>query len=114
MSNSGLMGSSPKFRAVLDKENTVASANCTVLIQEETSTGKEQLYRKNLALRDAVDRDSMFQEIVGPSEPLKAVLARIAKVAPTDSTVLITGETGTGKELTARAVHKQSRRSGRA
>jgi transcriptional regulator with GAF, ATPase, and Fis domain len=54
----------------------------------------------------------MFEEIVGTSRPLKAVLSRIAKVAPTDSTVLITGETGTGKELIARAVHKRSQRTG--
>src|ERR1700729_1213939 len=99
---------------VLDKVSTVASANCTVLTQGETGTGKKQSYRENLALRDEVDRDSMFEEIVGPSKPLKTVLARIAKVAPTDSTVLITGETGTGKELIARAVHRRSRRSGRA
>jgi len=56
----------------------------------------------------------MFEEIVGTSGPLKAVVSRIAKVAPTDSTVLITGETGTGKELFARAIHKRSKRSGRA
>ncbi len=55
----------------------------------------------------------MFKEIVGASKPLKDVLSRIAKVGPTDSTVLITGETGTGKELIARAVHKRSQRSGR-
>src|SRR5580765_2470231 len=65
-----------------------------------------------MSLRDEVDRASMFEEIVGTSMPLKAVQSRIAKVAPTDSTVLITGETGTGKELIARAVHKRSRRSG--
>jgi DNA-binding NtrC family response regulator/signal transduction histidine kinase len=75
---------------------------------------KERLYRENLALRDEVDRTSMFEEIVGSSEALNTVLSRIAKVAPTDSTVLIAGETGTGKELIARAVHKRSRRSGRA
>src|SRR5689334_24205549 len=75
---------------------------------------KDRLYQENIALRDEVDRASMFEEIVGTSRPLKAVLSRIAKVAPTDSTVLITGETGTGKELIARAVHKRSRRSGRA
>jgi DNA-binding NtrC family response regulator len=73
-----------------------------------------QLYRENLALRDEVDRASMFEEIVGSSKTLRAVLSRIEKVAPTDSTVLISGETGTGKELIARAVHKRSRRSGRA
>jgi PAS domain S-box-containing protein len=75
---------------------------------------KDQLYRENLALRDEIDRASMFEEIVGTSDVLRAVLSSIAKVAPTDSTVFITGETGTGKELIARAVHKRSRRSGRA
>jgi transcriptional regulator with GAF, ATPase, and Fis domain len=75
---------------------------------------RDQLHRENLALRDEVDRASMFEEIVGASTALKAVLSRIAKVAPTDSTVFITGETGTGKELIARAVHKRSQRAGRA
>jgi PAS domain S-box-containing protein len=75
---------------------------------------KDQLYKENLALRDEVDRTSMFDEIVGTSSPLKAVLSRIAKVAPTDSTVLITGETGTGKELIARAIHRKSQRAERA
>jgi len=75
---------------------------------------KDQLYKENLALRDELDRTSMFEEIVGTSTAMRAVLSRIAKVAPTDSTVFITGETGTGKELIARAVHKRSHRSGRA
>jgi PAS domain S-box-containing protein len=75
---------------------------------------KDQLYRENLVLRDEVDRASMFEEIVGASKPLRAVLSRIVKVAPTDSTVLITGETGTGKELVARAVHRRSQRCSRA
>src|SRR5450432_1707618 len=74
---------------------------------------RDQLYRENLALRDEVDRASMFEEIVGSSKTLKTVLSRVGKVAPTDSTVLISGETGTGKELIARAVHKRSQRSGR-
>jgi transcriptional regulator with GAF, ATPase, and Fis domain len=72
---------------------------------------KDRLQRENLALRDEVDRASMFEEIVGSSKTLQAVLSRVAKVAPTDSTVLITGETGTGKELIARAVHLLSPRS---
>ena len=75
---------------------------------------KDQLYRENLALRDEVDRAFMFEEIVGSSKTLKTALSRIASVAPTDSTVFISGETGTGKELIARAVHKRSRRSARA
>jgi PAS domain S-box-containing protein len=82
--------------------------------ESEIRALKDQLYRENLALRDEVDRASMFEEIVGTSRELKAVLSRIEKVAPTNSTVFITGETGTGKELIARAVHKRSRRSGRA
>jgi len=81
---------------------------------DEIKRLKEELYRENLALRDEIDRSSMFEEIVGTSDPLRAVLSRIAKVAPTDSTVFITGETGTGKELIARAIHKRSPRSGRA
>src|SRR5689334_2845392 len=66
---------------------------------------------ENLALREEVDQASMFEEIVGTSAPLGAVLARVSHVAPTNSTVLITGETGTGKELVARAIHRGSTRS---
>jgi PAS domain S-box-containing protein len=81
--------------------------------EEEIRALKDQLYRENLALRDEVDRALMFEEIVGSSKALKNALSRVAKVAPTDSTVFITGETGTGKELIARAVHKRSQRSQR-
>jgi PAS domain S-box-containing protein len=75
---------------------------------------RDQLYKENLALRDEVDRVSMFEEILGTSQALRAVVSRVLKVAPTDSSVLITGETGTGKELIARAIHKRSARSRRA
>jgi PAS domain S-box-containing protein len=75
---------------------------------------RDQLYTENLALRDEVDRVSMFEEILGTSQALQAVVSRVVKVAPTDSSVLITGETGTGKELIARAIHKRSARSRRA
>jgi PAS domain S-box-containing protein len=75
---------------------------------------RDLLYRENIALREEIDKASMFEEIVGESPALQSVLARVAKVAPTDSTVLITGETGTGKELIARAIHKRSRRASRA
>jgi PAS domain S-box-containing protein len=81
---------------------------------EEIKGLRDQLYRENLALKAEVDQASMFEEIVGSSLALRAVLSRVSKVAPTDSTVLITGETGTGKELIARAVHKRSQRSSRA
>jgi PAS domain S-box-containing protein len=82
--------------------------------ESEIRALKDQLYRENLALRDEVNRTLMFEEIVGSSNALKAALSRVASVAPTESTVFISGETGTGKELIARAVHKRSRRSGRA
>src|SRR5882724_9813577 len=75
---------------------------------------EERTQNENLVLREEIDRSSMFEEIVGSSEPLRRVLSHVAKVAPTDSTVLILGETGTGKELIARAIHKRSNRSGRA
>ncbi|MGA2982013.1 MAG: sigma 54-interacting transcriptional regulator [Terriglobales bacterium] len=74
----------------------------------------ERAQRENVALREEIDKVSMFESIVGTSPPLQAVLARVAKVARTDSTVLITGETGTGKELIARAIHKRSLRAARA
>src|SRR5207245_3164489 len=67
---------------------------------------------ENLALREQIDQAFMVEEIVGSSPALQTVLSSIVKVAPTDSTVLITGETGTGKELIARAIHKHSQRSG--
>ena len=81
---------------------------------EERKQAEDRLRQENVALREEIDKASMFEEIVGTARPLKAVLSRIAKVAPTDSTVLITGETGTGKELVARAIHRRSRRSSRA
>ena len=81
---------------------------------EQIQALKDQLYNENIALREEIDRSSMFEEIVGESPALQAVLTRVAKVGPTDSTVLVTGETGTGKELIARAIHKRSRRAARA
>jgi DNA-binding NtrC family response regulator/PAS domain-containing protein len=80
---------------------------------DEIKTLKDQLHRENLALREEIDQLSMFEEIVGSSPALQAVLSRVARVAPADSTVLIVGETGTGKELVARAIHKRSQRSAR-
>jgi PAS domain S-box-containing protein len=81
---------------------------------EDRKQAEERLQNENVALREEIDRASMFEEVVGISPALHAVLSRVSKVAPTDSTVLITGETGTGKELIARAVHKRSQRSSRA
>jgi transcriptional regulator with GAF, ATPase, and Fis domain len=81
---------------------------------EEIQRLKTRLQHENIALREEVETTSMFEEIVGVSSALRSVLSLVTKVAPTDSTVLITGETGTGKELVARAIHKHSRRSARA
>jgi formate hydrogenlyase transcriptional activator len=81
---------------------------------DDRKRNEERTQNENLVLREEIDRSSMFEEIVGSSEPLRRVLSQVAKVAPTDSTVLILGETGTGKELIARAIHKRSNRSGRA
>jgi len=81
---------------------------------DDRKRAEEKLQEENVALREEIDKASMFEEIVGTSSALKAVLSRVSKVAPSDSTVLITGETGTGKELIARAIHKRSNRSSRA
>jgi formate hydrogenlyase transcriptional activator len=81
---------------------------------DDRKRDEERLRRENLALREDLDLSSMYEEIVGSSKPLRRVLSLVSKVAPTDSTVLIHGETGTGKELVARAIHKRSKRSNRA
>jgi len=81
---------------------------------DERKRTEERLQQENVALREEIDKASMFEEIVGTSPALKSVLSRISKVAPSDSTVLITGETGTGKELVARAIHRRSDRASRA
>jgi formate hydrogenlyase transcriptional activator len=75
---------------------------------------EQRTRNENLALREQIDRDSMFEDIVGSSDSLRRVLREIAKIAPSESTVLILGETGTGKELIARAIHKRSKRADRA
>jgi PAS domain S-box-containing protein len=81
---------------------------------DERKRAEAKLRDENIALREEIDKASMFEEIVGTSPALKSVLSRISKVAPSDSTVLITGETGTGKELVARAIHRRSERASRA
>jgi PAS domain S-box-containing protein len=78
---------------------------------EEIKDLRDELHQENLALKEEIDQASMFEEIVGCSDALRRVLIQVEKVAPTDSTVLITGETGTGKELVARAIHKRSNRA---
>jgi PAS domain S-box-containing protein len=81
---------------------------------DDRKQAEQRLQDENVALREEIGKASMFEEIVGRSPRLQTVLTRISKVAPSDSSVLITGETGTGKELVARAVHRRSRRASRA
>src|SRR5258705_1529564 len=87
-------------------------ANATDI--EDRKQAEERMRNENIALREEIDRFAMYEAIVGSSEALRSVLSEITKVAPTDSTVLISGETGTGKELIASAIHKRSKRSARA
>ena len=81
---------------------------------DDRKRAEDRTRNENVALREDIVRSSMFEEIVGSSEPLRQVLVQVSKVAPTDSTVLVLGETGTGKELIARAIHNRSKRSNRA
>jgi PAS domain S-box-containing protein len=83
------------------------------LLTQELRRREAYLAEENIVLREELGKTSMFEEVIGTSSVLQMVLARAAKVAPTDSTVLIMGETGTGKELIARAIHKRSKRSER-
>src|SRR6266436_4306078 len=78
---------------------------------DDRKQAEERLQHENVALREEIDKTSMFEEIVGTSPVLQRVLSDVSKVAPTDSSVFITGETGTGKELIARAIHRRSHRS---
>jgi PAS domain S-box-containing protein len=81
---------------------------------EDRKVAEQRLQNENVALREEVDRFSMFEEIVGSCEPMRQLLKQVAKVAPSDATVLILGETGTGKELIAHACHRRSNRAARA
>jgi formate hydrogenlyase transcriptional activator len=81
---------------------------------DDRKRAEDRTRNENLALREQIDRDSMFEDIVGSSEALRKVLRQVGKVAHSDSTVLILGETGTGKELIARAIHKRSNRGEQA
>ena len=116
-----LRGKDGRYRWFLIRCNPLLNENGGVVRWFGTGTDIEdhkqaenRLRNENVALREEIERSSMFEEIVGSSEALRRVLAQVSKVAPTDSTVLISGETGTGKELIARAIHSRSNRSSRA
>src|SRR5438876_1194832 len=103
-----------QYNPVRDEDGRTVRWYATGTDIDDRKHAEERTQNENLALREDIDRASMFEEIIGSSPSLQRVLAQVAKVATTDSTVLILGETGTGKELVARAIHKRSRRSNRA
>jgi PAS domain S-box-containing protein len=103
-----------RYNPLLDETGRIVRWFGSATDIEEWKQAEEGIRKENIALREEIVNASMFEEIVGTSPALQAVLTLVAKVAPTDSTVLITGETGTGKELIARAIHQRSTRSARA
>ena len=103
-----------RYRALRDEQGRVVRWYCTATDIDDRKRSEERTRNENVALREEIDRSSMFEEIVGSSAALRRVLTLVEKVADADSTVLITGETGSGKELVARAIHKKSHRAARA
>ena len=103
-----------QYNPLLDESGKVIRWYATATDIDDRKRAEDRLRNETVALREEIVRSSMFEEIVGSSEPLRKVLAQVSRVAPTDSTVLIQGETGTGKELIARAIHDGSKRANRA
>jgi formate hydrogenlyase transcriptional activator len=103
-----------RYNPVRDGEGNITRWSVALTDIEDRKRAEERLQQENVALREEIDKASMFEEIVGTSSALQTVLSSVSKVAPSDSTVLVTGETGTGKELVARAVHRRSHRASRA
>src|SRR5256884_7185602 len=116
-----LLGKDGQFRWFLFRYKSIVSDDGEIVRWFATATdiddrkrGEDRMRNEAVALREDIVRSSMFEEIVGTSKALREILAQISKVAPTDSTVLIQGETRTGKELIARAIHNRSKRANRA
>ena len=103
-----------RYNPVLDEAGEVIRWFATATDVEDRRQAEDRMRNETIALREQIDRDSMFEDIVASSEALRKVLRQVDKVAASDSTVLLLGETGTGKELIARAIHKRSRRAERA
>ena len=110
-----------QYRWFLVRHNPFRDENGNIIRWYATGTdiddrkqAEQRMRNENQALREEIDRSSMYEEIVGSSGALRGVISQISKVAPTDSTVMIFGETGTGKELIASAIHKRSKRSAKA
>jgi formate hydrogenlyase transcriptional activator len=103
-----------QFNALKDDRGQVIRWYATATDIDDQKKTEERLRNENLVLREEIDRSSMFEEIIGSSKPMHQLLKQVEKVAPSDSTVLILGETGTGKELIARALHRRSKRANRA
>jgi PAS domain S-box-containing protein len=102
-----------RYNALRDDQGQIVRWYIAGTDIEDRKRDEDKLQQENVALREEIDKTSMFEEIVGASPALTAVLSQVSKVAGSDSTVLITGETGTGKELVARAIHRRSRRASR-
>ncbi len=100
-----------RYNPVLNEAGDIVRWFATATDIEERKQAEDRVRNEAVALREQIDRESMFEDIVGSSEALRKVLRQVARVAPSDSTVLILGETGTGKELIARAIHKRSKRA---
>src|ERR1700674_2869178 len=103
-----------RYNPFHDEQGRLVRWYATGTDMDDRKRAENRTRNENVALREDIVRSSMFEEIVGSSEALRQVLVQVSKVAPTDSTVLVLGETGTGKELIARAIHNRSKRSSRA